>query len=866
VPDYEILGELGRGGMGVVYQARQLGLNRVVALKMILAGGLAGPRERMRFRAEAEAVARLQHPNIVQIYEVGEHQGLPFFSLEFCDGGSLAERLQGTPLPPGDAARLIEVLARAMHAAHQEKIIHRDLKPANVLLRRIPGGAGPRSGFRAQDFEAKVTDFGLAKRLDEAGQTQTGAVLGTPSYMAPEQAGSKGKEVGPAVDVYALGAILYELLTGRPPFRAATPLDTLLLVMTNDPVAVRRLQPKTPRDLETICLKCLHKEPGRRYASGLALAEDLRRFQAGEPIQARPGGTVERTVKWVKRRPAVAALLAALLVAVLGLILGGAWFTVHLQGALDQAEQALKRERQARKDRALAQVETLLTAQPQAVPGLLAGLESVRADVLPRLRELWAHPERPGDLTRVGLALLPVEPALVKDPLYARMLEVTDPQEMRLLRDALQPYGPELAGRLQRELQQAPPPEDQPVARDQWARRQAQAAVALLQLGHAGPVWPLFRYHPPADPGLRSHLVHALARLGTDPDPLARRLLTDAEPDVSARRALLLSLGGFRLERLPAEQSRALVGRLRTWYRDDPDGGVHSAAEWLLRRWGREADLREIDSELQGQPAGGRQWVVNGQGQTFVVIHDPREFRMGSPSHEAGHAPYEALRRVHIPRSFALATREVTVEQFLRFRKDHPYARDLSPRPDCPVNKVSWFDAAAYCNWLSEKEGIARDQWCYPEGFRPGMKLPPDFLARTGYRLPTAAEWEFACRAGAATSRFYGTSDALLIHYGWFTGNTRNEGTRPVGQLEPNDWGFFDMYGNVLEWCLNRWAADAVREDVLEAETVSEKDYRVLRGGAYADPAVQLRSARSSPRQPTSQDNPVGLRLARTWR
>jgi serine/threonine-protein kinase len=269
-----LLGELGRGSMGVVYRARQLSLNRLVALKVILAGAHATAEERARFRREAAAVARLQHGHIVQVFEVGEHQGLPFFSLELCPGGGLDGKLNGTPLPPAEAAALVETLARAAHAAHQKGVVHRDLKPANVLL--------------AEDGTPKIADFGLARKLDEAGQTRTGAVLGTPSYMAPEQARGKGHEAGPAVDTYALGAVLYECLTGRPPFRAATTAETLLQVISDDPVPPSRLAPATPRDLETVCLKCLHKEPSRRYASALDLAEDLRRFLAGEPVRARP--------------------------------------------------------------------------------------------------------------------------------------------------------------------------------------------------------------------------------------------------------------------------------------------------------------------------------------------------------------------------------------------------------------------------------------------------------------------------------------------------------------------------------------------------------------------------------------------------
>jgi serine/threonine-protein kinase len=284
VPGYEVLGTLGRGGMGVVYRVRQTRLGRVVAPKMILAGAHAGESELARFRTEAEAIARLQHPNIVQIHEVREHGGLPFFSLEFCGGGSLEKKLNGTPLPPREAAALVEVLARAMQAAHQKGVIHRDLKPANVLL--------------AEDGTPKIADFGLAKKLDEAGLTASGAVMGTPSYMAPEQASGHSKGSGVAADVYALGAILYELLTGRPPFRAATVADTLQLVVSQEPVPPRRLQPGIPIDVEAICLKCLEKRPNNRYVSATDLAADLARHLDGRPTLARPRGFFRRAWLW----------------------------------------------------------------------------------------------------------------------------------------------------------------------------------------------------------------------------------------------------------------------------------------------------------------------------------------------------------------------------------------------------------------------------------------------------------------------------------------------------------------------------------------------------------------------------------------
>jgi serine/threonine protein kinase/tetratricopeptide (TPR) repeat protein len=342
VPGYEVVRELGRGGMGVVYQVWHARLNRSAALKMILAGAHAGPEELARFRTEAEAVARLQHPNIVQIYDVGEHAGRPYLVLEYVEGGTLAKKLQGTPLPGRQAAALVESMARAVHHAHQRGVVHRDLTPGNVLLASRHDTEGAASGnettIAGQQPHAnfpKITDFGLAKLIiGGVAGTQTGAILGTPSYMAPEQAGGRSKEVGPATDVYALGAIFYECLTGRPPFKAQTALDTLLQVTGAEPVPPARLQPAVPRDLETICLKCLQKAAGKRYGSALALADDLRRFRMGEPIQARPVSLAERLWRWSLRNRSVACLLTAVAVSLLAGTGVATYFAVRAEAAL----------------------------------------------------------------------------------------------------------------------------------------------------------------------------------------------------------------------------------------------------------------------------------------------------------------------------------------------------------------------------------------------------------------------------------------------------------------------------------------------------------------------------------------------------
>ncbi len=384
--DYEIDCELARGGMGVVFRARQISLNRTVALKMILAGQLADENDIKRFYTEAEAAAQLDHPGIVPIFEVGQHEGQHFFSMAFVEGRSLAERLADGPMPPREAAALLLDVTRAVEYAHSRGVIHRDLKPSNILI-----GA---------DGNPRVTDFGLAKRVQgDSGLTGSGQIMGTPSYMPPEQAGGRRGEVGPPADVYALGATLYCMVTGRPPFQAATAMDTVLQVLSDEPVPPRRLSATIPRDLETMCLKCLEKEPGKRYASAAALRKDLRRFLVGEPIAARPVGRPERVWRWCRRNPWLAgavglAAAALVVVASLALLYADRQTRLAASESLRADEQTRHSDEQAKaaaklKD-ALAQSNRRLAAhnlqrgqaacdQGQIGPGLLWMVESLRA-------------------------------------------------------------------------------------------------------------------------------------------------------------------------------------------------------------------------------------------------------------------------------------------------------------------------------------------------------------------------------------------------------------------------------------------------------------------------------------------------------
>ncbi|MDB5389957.1 MAG: tetratricopeptide repeat protein [Planctomycetaceae bacterium] len=348
IEGYEILEEIGRGATGVVYRARHLELNRLVAVKMILAGPGLSLDSRQRFRREAHAIARLQHQNIVQVHDIGEQSGCPYLALELVTGGNLSQWSGGAPRTSKEAAQICATLATAVAYAHSQGVVHRDLKPANILMaihRQPSDTTGTTTSLDGAVL--KLTDFGLAKQVPVPGEvvdmmTQTGAILGTPAYMAPEQARGHGPEIGPAADIYSLGVILYELLTGRPPFQGATPVDTLFLAAHQDPVPPTRLAAHIPRDLQTICLKCLEKDPQKRYPTAATLAEDLQRFLRNEPIHARPIGMIEQAVRWIRRRPAQSALLVSSFLLIVGVIAGGAWLRTEQLAKVKTVEADLR--------------------------------------------------------------------------------------------------------------------------------------------------------------------------------------------------------------------------------------------------------------------------------------------------------------------------------------------------------------------------------------------------------------------------------------------------------------------------------------------------------------------------------------------
>jgi eukaryotic-like serine/threonine-protein kinase len=876
-------------------------------------------------------------------------------------------------------------------------------------------------------------------------------VLGTPSYMAPEQARGD-KSISVSADVYGLGAILYETLAGRPPFAADSVVDTLLQVLGNDPVRPSVLRPQLDRDLETICLKCLEKTPAKRYGSARDLADDLQRWLNGEPIRARRTGVLERALKLARRRPLVTLLLAGLLGAVLVAFVGITWQYRVAAGERDVAVQANERRNRL-------QVEQLGTAVPEAVPAILEALKEDREALLPQLRQRWDDGTRDRhQRLRVGLALLPSDPEAIKTPLSDWLLEVENPRELLLVRDALAPYKEGLAARLwqraedeqqtpesrfralaalaafdrdhprwrtlaplavrqlvqansmsldawtqallpvrdvltdhlraefrgkgpprrqaasilavyaadqpemladlvadadvdqfnlflpllpqhrdklvglfRQELARLPPGEEKPdyeAQRDRLARRQANAGLALLHLDSPEEVWPLFRHR--LDPSLRTYLALRAGPQRVPAPVLSERLRV--EDDVSAKRALVLALGQYIEDQLPAAKRQEIVQRLLGWYRTDPDPGLHAAVDWLLGpgtdgrqprpyAWGQGSALREADEALTRQasaalPAtiaslvgtvgspGGEGWLlacgslvarrqaradrprwqVNTQGQTLVVF-PPDAFRMGSPQKETGRYGDLPRHTRRLGRSFALASRPVTVRQFQAFLDAcpavrHQFTHEFSPDPDGPIVNLTWYDAIQYCRWLSEREGIPEDEMCYPTiaeiqkcketAGKPVpqlVRLPADYLARTGYRLPTEAEYEYACRAGASSSRYFGSSEELLEEHGWYSLNARHRAW-PSGQKRPNDFGLFDMLGNVWSWC-----QEVPRPDLAENQEVSDREEGrptpapgcVMRGGSFDNPARDLRCGYRIVNPQTRRNVlSVSVRVART--
>jgi serine/threonine protein kinase/formylglycine-generating enzyme required for sulfatase activity len=534
-----------------------------------------------------------------------------------------------------------------------------------------------------------------------------------------------------------------------------------------------------------------------------------------------------------------------------------------------------------------ALVEELVSENPIFLGVWIENLRPIQDRLVTPLVGIFRErrPERSAErmmATRILAVYAASEPELLGD-----LLLDADEKQWHVLYPILLAHKERGIELLQAEIAKRIPADAPEKVKEALSRRQANAGVALLRMDRPENVWPLFQWSP--DPRLRTYLIHRARPLGVRPEVIAQRL--HEESDVSMRRALTLALGHYALDEIAYDQRGTLTRKLREMYLAESDPGLHAAAEWTLRRWNQEKWLQAtqdklsknlwqrewrlslIRAALNGKPIKNPPgWYVNGQGQTLVVIPGPAEFMIGSPPTEVGREPGETLHAQRIAGPFAIADKPVTVEQFLRFRKDYDYQPQYAPSKDCPVHMTSWYLAAAYCNWLSQQEGIPEEEWCYlpnAEGkYAEGMKLAPNYLQRGGYRLPTEAEWEYACRAHTVTSRYFGESEELINEYGWSLLNSASK-QWPVGLKLPNDWGLFDMYGNVFNWCQDRFAEYADSKALADGEAdpvVYDKDNRVMRGSSYNVTGQYLRSAQRFKHTPALRSLVVGIRPVKSFK
>jgi formylglycine-generating enzyme required for sulfatase activity/serine/threonine protein kinase len=1020
IAEYRGLSFLARGGLGEVFLARDETLGREVAVKLIQAPRAAGIHRR-RFLREAEVTGRLEHPGVIPVYGCGlDADGRPYYVMRRIKGQTLQQAISGFHEAGAgdrdDGARRLALrkllqqfvsVCDTIAYAHSRGVIHRDLKPGNIMI-------GPFG-------ETLVIDWGLA-RIDGAADlpesdtegvgipyptgpdelTGTGQALGTPGFMSPEQTAARWEDVGPASDIYGLGATLYCLLTGRPPFDEPHRGRLLENVACGEFPLPRMLNPEVPRPLEAICLKAMALDPRARYSTARALADDVERWMADEPVSAwREPGTV-RLRRWLARRKTtVASMMAALLVAAIA--------TTYL--AYEARLRDIRRLAQAN-----GRVDTLMSAEIGEVPRILDLLQDDRQLVRSRLRDLIRPgtdgPRSAHHRLHAALALLPDDPTqaeflagrvvrgetsveellvvrrVLRDcghadawiprlwaslanhpdeltrpqlcaagalavfaPDDARWRDLASPVAAALVKEnpaliaawrvTFEPVADQLAPPLRRSYGDRGRPEERALAftllfdfavrradpdksealavlvvdadPDQFrrilgaltdrrravvvledrldrhdqpggvtGRGRGRVAAALVVLGQPGRSWPLLRSGD--DPDARTELMHVLQRFGADVRDVLGRLAV--ERDVRARRALVLALSEYADSQIPDDQRCAIEAEFLRDYRLEPDPGLRSAIDWLLRRrWGRAVELDRIDMELAGKgPGPGRDWYVNSQGQTLVIIRGPTEFRMGSSDSEPGRRPNgEPVHTRSIPRTFAIAAREVTRAQYERFLDETPQGvvrrpetianyKDYMPEPDCPAVGMNWYEAARYCNWLSERDGIPEAEWCYRESLSPDrpMELRPNHLDRIGYRLPTEVEWECACRAGTGTSRPHGESAEMLVHFAWYLENARNR-THPVGSLKPNDLGLFDVLGNAIEWTNTRFVPDfrpipggAAIPDLEEDGPIPARVDMMLRGGSFYYYAPFIRSANRNWNSPNLREETFGFRPART--
>jgi serine/threonine protein kinase len=820
---YDIVEQLGCGAYGFVLRAFDPVFRRPCALKVPYPGVLAEPNKRQRFLNEPRTLDRLGqptvHPNIVRVYDADECGGVCYIAMELCESGSLADWLRHLPdntvIPVYWACELVRMIAGGVQHAHERKIYHRDLKPANILLTLAEATATEDGeAYEVSDvfprFCPKVGDFGLSKILGDDELTVDGAMIGTKPYMSPEQIRGDSASVGPAADIWALGVILYELLTRRRPFEGPDEQAYRDQICGKDPIAPRVLRRDLPRGLETVCLKCLEKSPSDRYLTPSELANDLIRVLDKVDPLGRTTPYWKRLVRKVKRHPVRAALVSL------------SFMTVLIAAEYVEHRQA------SETDLLIRQLEVTRVAD---LPVLVPKLSASDNTVANRLKRLFVNGN---DNQKIAFALVLAErfPEFV-DYCFLRLLEAR-PEDTAPIARLLNDRTPRLISQLNAVLDAETPPVD--ADKERFARHRANAACALSLLGSDERTWSLLRSDP--DPQARTILIHSLGPAGVAPSRLVDRL-ENPGTDNSVKVALIQSLGSVG----DSAWEPNLRDRVKRWlldrYRNDPDAGIHGTCKWLLRnRWKSASELERIDRELAGKssPGPGFRWRISGEGLTLITVDDP------------------ALDRV-----IEVSDTEVTAELYARFNQSRPLEEqsysipEISPTDSCPVNGVSYFDAAAFCNWLSKREQLSDSDACYRQaGWREDEERAkrqmvhepaPDNCNRRGFRLPTNEEFDAYCAAGTVTRRYHGNSDVFFDRYAWTLMNTNGE-THPVASLIPNGLGLFDTLGNVVEWC----------------------DSRHQRGGwaSFAPPTALDRSIRHGRVAGFHRDPTQGFRVVRT--
>ena len=831
VPGFELIELLGQGGSGVAFKAHDENLDRIVAIKLLNGIASLDQNSRRRFLREAESAASLSHPAIVPVYQIGNtDSGDTFLVMSYVDGGSLFEVLRDGPLNAHDAIELLIPVVEAVKYAHDKGIVHRDLKPANILL--------------DQTGKPFVCDFGLAKRIGpEQTVNATETIVGTPAYMPPEQA--RHSQSDARSDVYSLGVVLYELLSGRSPFQAPSVWETLANVMANDAVPLRQLNPSIDRDLETICQRCMEKSPSSRYQSAGELLDELNRYKTGQPIMARPIGMMTRVMRWSKREPKLASLLA---VATILLFLLGAVTALAILSIRNAESNTLAQKGLTTK----AKIAAVVNALPDALPVAMSNLEEGDSVVVSQLRGVALdQAAQPAMRLNAALALADQE-VYFPETVVSMVCETPlHPGTCRNIIDAFRDQPDQLVVQIQESFASFSEVD------------QFRFACLAMFLGHVDLAVRLTA--PDGHPDERTRFIKLFKEWNPGLSTI-NELLQDVE-DEGLLSALVIGVGRMDPAAIPTEARQRLEQTLRTIYESNGSATAHSAALWAMYQWN--ANRPQLDeSDSTGQ------WRITASGE-MMIRFDPVVTVLGFEEENSQNLEHE----VTLTTPFEIGSKEVTVASFQKFvdslDENDPLSNwapveAVSPTTDCPAENVTWLEAIRYCNWLSQSEGLevcyspqepATDSGDEPGGWRCNFSA-------SGYRLPTEAEWEYAGRAGSRKATCFGDDPAVVLEYVRFSQLTTTSAL-PVGSLIPNGYGLFDMEGNVWEWCWDQYGSVGAEPlvDPKGPDGTLMQDHqigRVIRGGGVVnqsgEPYIKGRGQYGVERLASN----IGFRVVRT--